>query len=125
MILGIGIDTVEIARIEKAYQEHGEKFLQRLFLPSEIAYALSHARPAIPLSARFSAKEALSKAMGTGIGLEINFLDAEVVKDALGKPNLITHGKAKQWLEERGVKTLHLSLTHTATHASAFVILEQ
>ena len=123
MTQAVGMDCVEIARIEASWKEHGERFLQRIFLPAEIQYVLSHANPAIPLAARFAAKEAVSKALGTGIGQQVNWLDIEVVRQESGKPEVVLHGGALALMKKMGAGKILLSLTHTRDLAMATAIL--
>jgi holo-[acyl-carrier protein] synthase len=124
MILGTGIDIIEVARIESSHQKFGERFLQRILRPAEIAYCLSHKRPAPFLAARFAAKEAISKAFGTGIGSQLGWQDMEVARKETGEPFVILHENGIKLLQERGARKVHLSLSHTEQHASAVAILE-
>lgn len=124
MILGVGIDIVEVERIRLAWREHGERFVHRFLRAEEVAYCLSHADPAPSMAARFAAKEAVSKAFGTGIGGEIGWHDIEVVRDGAGRPAVVLHEKGARLLAERGARTVHLSLTHAQAYASAVAILE-
>ena len=124
MILGTGLDLIEIARIEASFQQFGERFAKRILHPDELAYCLNYPHPAPFLAARFAAKEAISKAFGTGIGAALGWHDIEVRKRASGEPFVVLHGGGLQLLEKRGGRVIHLSLTHTATHAAAMAILE-
>jgi holo-[acyl-carrier protein] synthase len=124
MILGIGIDTIEIGRIRDSHQRLGERFIERILLPAEIDYCLKYKDPAPSLAARFAAKEAISKAFGTGITAELGWLDMEVARHDTGAPYLILHSKGKELLEARGGSNVHLSLSHTAHQATAMAILE-
>ena len=124
MILGIGIDLIEVARIEASYERFGERFLGRILLPGEISYCLSHKKPGPFLAARFAAKEAISKAFGTGIGAQLGWQDMEVARKESGEPFVILHGKGKKLFEERGAKNVLISLSHTEIHATAMAILE-
>jgi holo-[acyl-carrier protein] synthase len=124
MILGIGIDTVEIGRIRDSHQRLGDRFIERILLPAEIDYCLKHKDPAPSLAARFAAKEAISKAFGTGITAELGWHDMEVARRDTGAPYVILHGKGKELLEARGGSIVHLSLSHTAHQATAMAILE-
>ena len=123
MILGTGIDMVEIERIESSIAQFGDKFLQRVFLPEEIAYASSCNFSAPHFAARFAAKEAVSKAFGTGIGEELGWHDMEVGRSASGQPTLHLHGQGIKLASSRGVKEVMISLTHTKTSAAAVAIL--
>ncbi len=124
MILGIGIDIIEVARIEASYQKFGERFLNRILLPGEISYCLSHRAPGPFLAARFAAKEAVSKAFGTGIGAQLGWQEIEVARKDSGEPYVILHDKAQNLLQARGARALLLSLSHTQAHAAAVAILE-
>lgn len=124
MILGVGIDIIEVARIEASYQNFGERFLQRLLCPGEISYCLAYQHPGPHLAARFAAKEAVSKAFGTGIGARLSWQDMEVVRDDSGQPRLKLHGNGLALLAERGGKCVHLSLSHTVNYATAVALLE-
>ena len=124
MILGTGIDIIEVARIEASHEKFGDRFLQRILRPSEIAYCLSHKRPGPFLAARFSAKEAISKAFGTGIGAHLGWQDMEVARKESGEPFVILHEAGQKLLLKRGGRIVHLTLSHTDQHASAMAILE-
>ncbi len=125
MILGTGIDIIEVARIAAAYERHGERFVNRILRPAEIAYALTHKRPAPFLAARFAAKEAISKAFGTGIGSQLGWQDMEVCRKESGEPYVVLHEGGARLLAERGARIVHLSLSHTETYAAAVAILER
>ena len=124
MILGVGIDIIEVGRIRSSYERFGERFLNRILLPNEIAYCLSHKVPAPFLAARFAAKEAVSKAFGTGIGKAMGWRDIDVRKKPSGEPFLIFSGGAKELAQQRGVTTALITLSHTEQHAMATVVLE-
>lgn len=124
MIHGIGMDLVEVDRIEDSIRRFGDRFLGRILRPEEIRYCQAQGRPALHVAARFAAKEAASKAFGTGIGTDLGWLDLEVVRDALGKPDLVLHDSARALAGKRGVVRTHLTLTHTGSIAGAYVILE-
>ena len=124
MILGIGIDIIEVARIAASYEKFGERFVNRILLPDEIAYCLSHKNPAPFLAARFAAKEAISKAFGTGIGAALGWHDMEIRRKESGEPFVVLHGKGRDLFEARGAKSLHISLTHTENYAAVTAILE-
>lgn len=124
MILGTGIDIIEVARIDASFQKFGARFLQRILRPDEIAYCLSHKRPAPFLAARFAAKEAVSKAFGTGIGAQLGWQDIEIARKKNGEPFIILHEAAEKLLRERGGRIVHLTLSHTEQHACAMAILE-
>src|SRR5438552_14710414 len=124
MILGIGIDIIEVARIQASYERFGERFLKRILHPNEIAYCLSHKMPAPFLAARFAAKEAISKAFGTGIGAELGWQDMEVGRKQSGEPFVILHEGAQKLLQQRGARIVLISLSHTQAHAAAVAVLE-
>jgi holo-[acyl-carrier protein] synthase len=124
MILGVGIDIIEVTRIRSSYERFGERFVNRILLPNEIAYCLSHKVPAPFLAARFAAKEAISKAFGTGIGAQLGWQDMEVGRKASGEPFVILHGGGKKLLDERKARVVLISLSHTQEHAAAVAILE-
>jgi holo-[acyl-carrier protein] synthase len=124
VILGTGIDIIEVARIAASHEKFGERFLNRILKPAEIAYALSHKDAAPFLAARFAAKEAISKAFGTGIGKHLGWQDMEVARKESGEPFVILHGGGVQLLKERGGRIVHLSLSHTQHYAAAVAILE-
>ena len=124
MILGTGIDIIEVDRIAAAHAKFGERFLTRILRSGELAYCLSHKNPAPFLAARFAAKEAVSKAFGTGIGAELGWQDIEVCRRESGQPYVVLHDKGHELLLARGGGSLHLSLSHTEKHATAIAILE-
>jgi holo-[acyl-carrier protein] synthase len=124
MIIGTGIDLIEVARIAASFENFGERFVNRILLPDEIAYCLSHKNPAPFLAARFAAKEAISKAFGTGIGAQLGWQDMEVRRKESGEPYVVLHGKGKDLFAARGAKRLLISLSHTQSHATAVAILE-
>ena len=124
MILGTGIDIIEVARIAASYEKFGERFINRILRPEEIAYALTHKRPAPYLAVRFAAKEAVSKAFGTGIGRQLTWQDMEVARKESGEPYLILHDGGARLLQERGGRLVHLTLSHTENYAVAMAILE-
>lgn len=124
MILGVGIDIIEVSRIENSYARFGERFLERILRPDEIRYCLSHKAPGPFLAARFAAKEAISKAFGTGIGAQLAWQDMEVGRKQSGEPFVILHDKGRALLQARGASALRISLSHTQSHATAVAILE-
>lgn len=124
MILGIGIDIIEVARIQASFEKFGERFINRILHPDEIGYCLSHQRPAPFIAARFAAKEAISKAFGTGIGSQLGWHDMEVRRKDSGEPYVILHGGGQTLLAARGGARVFLSLSHTQTYAAAVAVLE-
>ena len=124
MILGVGIDLVEVGRIRDSLERLGERFARRILCPAEYDYCFDHKDPSTHVAARFAAKEAVSKAFGTGIGTELGWLDIEVLRLASGSTQVHLHGAVAQLMEHRSAKSIHLNLTHTAQYASAVAILE-
>ena len=124
MLVGTGLDLVSLTRFKSFTQRHGERGLLRLFTQSELDYCLAHVDPTPSLAARFAAKEAFFKAVGTGMGQGGGWRDVEVIRLASGRPRLMLHGRAASTAHELQVRTIHLSLTHTADTAGAFVVLE-
>jgi holo-[acyl-carrier protein] synthase len=123
-VLGIGVDLVECARIERSLERFGEKFLHRVFTDGEIAYSMSMKFPARHLAARFAAKEAVSKAFGTGIGKSMGWRDIDVHKKPSGEPFLVFAGGADKLAKDRGVKNALITLSHSDQHAVATIVLE-
>jgi len=124
MVLGVGIDIIEVARIRAAYEKFGERFVQRILRGDEIAYCLSH-RDFFPfLAARFAAKEAVSKAFGTGIGGQLGWQDIEVKHKPSGQPYIYLHEQGQRLLQVQQARALHLSLSHTDHYAAAVAMLE-
>lgn len=121
-IAGHGIDIVEVARIDRMLKEHGDRFLARCFTPAEQEIGRGSKRESEHLAARFAAKEAVLKALGTGLTQGISWTDIEVVRLPSGEPQIRLRGKAASIAAERGIGEWHLSLSHTATHAVASVI---
>jgi holo-[acyl-carrier protein] synthase len=124
MIVGVGIDIVEVQRIEAAWKKFGNRFLDRVLVPEETSYCLSHKFPAPFIAARFAAKEAVSKAFGTGIGASLGWHDIEVRHKQSGQPFIAFHGKGQELLTATNANVIHLSLTHTAVSAAAVAVLE-
>lgn len=124
MILGLGTDLAEVARIRASRQRFGDRFLRRVYTPEEIRYALSKANVDERLAGRFAAKEAAMKALGTGLTGGISWQDFTVSRQPSGKPTLRLSGAAGRIAEAQGVRHIHLSITHTADMAMAVVIVE-
>lgn len=124
MIVGSGVDLCEVPRIESAIARHGRRFIERIFTEGEIAYAESKANRYERYAARFAAKEAGMKALGTGWRGGIAWRDFEVANLSSGQPTLRFYGKAAEIAEKLGVRSVALSITHTAGQALAMVILE-
>ena len=124
MIVGLGIDIAEIDRIEASIRRHGGHFLERIFTPGEIAYCERHRNKAERYAGRFAAKEAAMKALGTGWGKGVRWVDIEVIRVQGGKPSLKLAGRAQKIASELGVKNISLSITHSGNTAFAQVIFE-
>jgi holo-[acyl-carrier protein] synthase len=124
MIIAIGIDLVEISRIEGVISRRGLRFCSRVFTDDESRYCESAGSKFASYAARFAAKEAVMKALGTGWGGGVGFRDIEVVKAGDGPPSVRLHGKAQERLEAIGARRVHLSLTHSEQLAVAQVVLE-
>ena len=117
-MLATGVDIIEIERIERSINRFGDKMRNRIFTPQEQTYCAGK----LPsLAGRYAIKEAVSKALGTGIG-DVNFTDIEVVNDEPGKPNLVLHNNAKQLAEQQGFTQWSISISHTTTHAIGFAV---
>jgi len=123
-IVGIGIDLVEVARIAASIERFGDRFLKRVFTENEIRYCRSKHNFAERFAARFAAKEAALKAIGTGWRGGVAWVEVEVRREPGGRPTLYYSGRAAEYAARLGVKTTSLSLSHTAEHAIAQVILE-
>ncbi len=119
-MLTTGVDAIEIKRIEGVLRRHGQRFLDRIFTPAEVRYCRGRARE---LAARFAAKEAVSKALGTGMR-GIRWREMEVVPDRRGKPHVRLHGAAKERARNLGIEDLAISLTHARDLAIAMVVGE-
>jgi holo-[acyl-carrier protein] synthase len=123
MIRGIGVDIADIGRIRALLEKHGERFTKRVFTEGEMALCARKGDPSLHLAARFAAKEAAAKALGTGLAGGVRFIDIEVLGDD-GPPRLMLHGRAGEIAKKIGVTRTHLSMTHERGGAAAFVILE-
>ncbi|UMZ74894.1 holo-ACP synthase [Natranaerofaba carboxydovora] len=122
MIIGTGVDMLEITRIKKMYEKRPGRTLEKIFGELEKEYILSKKNPYPHMAARFCAKEAFSKALGTGIG-KMSLPEFQVVNDSKGKPEAIITGKANEILQELGGNSVHISLSHTKELAIAYVII--
>ena len=124
MIVGTGIDIAEVPRIRKAIERFGDRFLQRIYTPGEIRYCDPKANRVERYAARYAAKEAAMKALGTGWNHGVRWRDCEVTRQPGSRPTLVFHGTAAAVAARLGVKHCALSLTHTSEQAMAQVILE-
>jgi holo-[acyl-carrier protein] synthase len=125
MIAGVGVDIVDISRIQALMDRYGERFLRRVYTEAEAAYAMGGANKAERLAGRFAVKEAVMKALGTGKSQGILWRDVETLRARSGKPEVRLHGQAGAWAEKRGGGAVHVSITHDGGKAVAFVILEK
>jgi len=125
MIVGLGIDIVEIERIKAIYQRHAVRFSKRILTDAEQNYVLQHKDPGARLAGRWAAKEAGLKALGTGLAEGILWREVEILPDERGKPILHLHGKARERAAALGANRFHVSITHCDTLAMAQVIMEQ
>ena len=124
MIVAIGIDIVEVSRIEEVFARRGQRFRDRVFTAGEIAYCENRSSRLMSYAARFGAKEAVMKGLGTGWGSGVGWRDIEVVTVEGGGPVVQLRGRALERLLEIGARKVHLSLTHTRDLAIAQVVLE-
>jgi holo-[acyl-carrier protein] synthase len=124
VVAGLGTDIIEIARIAQSIDRYGERFVQRIFTPGEIAYCRRKKSAAESFAARFAAKEAAAKALGTGISRGVSWLEIEVTREPSGRPLLQLTGRAAERARELGVVGVTVSLTHTREIAMAVVVME-
>jgi holo-[acyl-carrier protein] synthase len=124
VILGIGTDLCEIGRIERALTRYGERFAKKILMEAEFPRFGRHRKPAAYLAKRFAAKEAFSKAMGTGIRHPVTWQNVGVVNSSSGEPRLIFTDTLQELLNARGIMSAHVSLTDETGMACAFVVLE-
>jgi holo-[acyl-carrier protein] synthase len=124
VIVGIGIDLAEVDRIRQAIERYGRRFIERIYTEKEIGYVERKANKYERYAARFAAKEAGMKAVGTGWKRGVRWRDFEVTNLPSGRPTLQLHGEAAKFAENLGVRSIALSITHTAAQGMAIVILE-
>ena len=127
-ILGLGMDLVENERISQVLQRFGEQFLRRIMRPEELEFVprpLTTKRACEYVAARFAAREAAVKALGTGFSGGVTLMDVQVVRSSSGKPEILFFGGAAQRAQAMGVRGVHLTLTHTRDYAAAVVVLEE
>jgi len=118
MMLRSGVDMIEVARIARGIERHGQRFLDRFFTPQEQVYCNGRTTS---LAGRFAIKEAVGKALGTGIG-DVQWTEIEVVCDERGRPQLVLHGQAKELARQLGLANWSISLSHTEQHAIGMVV---
>ena len=124
MVVGVGVDLVLIPRIRRAMERWQERFLERVFTAEELAYSLRRRDPAEHLAARFAAKEATLKALGTGLSMGVRWREMEVRRPGGGRPTLSLSGRTATLGAARGIRALHVSLTHDGDYALAQVVAE-
>ena len=127
-LIGIGTDIIQISRIQSSVSRSGEKFVQRILHPNELAIFQAYTQPKMQiayLAKRFAAKEALSKALGTGMAQGVSFTEIEVYNNTLGQPQLKLHGSTANKAQQLGVKQRYLSLSDEKDYAIAYVVLTQ
>jgi holo-[acyl-carrier protein] synthase len=124
VVIGLGSDLIEIERIERSFPRYGDAFLQRIFTPGEIAYCMAKRNFAESLAARFAAKEAGAKALGTGISRGVSWREFEVRRRPGQRPELHLSGRALEIANHLGVRHIALTLSHARTLSIAFVVAE-
>ena len=124
MIVGTGVDLIEIERVKQAHEKHGKRFIERLFTPAEAAYCLKKSDPYPSLAGRFAAKEAVIKAFSHGFGGRWKWTQIEVVREMSGKPGLKFTGIMEQLRVERRIDRVHLTIAHSKRDATASVLFE-
>jgi holo-[acyl-carrier protein] synthase len=124
MVLGVGTDLIETRRVRESIDRFGERFLERIFTAGEIAYCTRKKNAAESFAARFAAKEAGAKALGTGISRGVSWKEFEVKREVSGRPTLHLSGRAAELAGEMGVRRVQLSLTHSRELAMAVVVTE-
>ena len=124
MIVGVGTDIVEIARIHDMVERHGDRFMERVFTEDELRYAVGKSRQGEHLAVRFAAKEAVLKAIKTGVGPGTSLHEVEVLRGDKGAPEIKLHGRTAQVAASKGVQRVHVSLSHTGAYGIAFAVCE-
>ncbi|MFP4028298.1 MAG: holo-ACP synthase [Candidatus Brocadiia bacterium] len=124
MIVGVGVDIIKVSRVKRIVEEHGERFLNRVYSEDEISYCRRCARPAERYATRFAAKEAVLKALGVGWQNGTRFHDVEVSNDSLGAPSIALTGRSKEISKQLGVTQIHISLSHDREYAIAHAVAE-
>jgi holo-[acyl-carrier protein] synthase len=125
MVLGLGTDLIETRRIQESIDRFGERFVERIFTAGEIAYCTRKKNAAESFAARFAAKEAGAKALGTGISRGVTWKEFEVKRETSGRPSLHLSGRAAELAGAMGVRRIQLSLTHSREFALAVVVVEE
>jgi len=125
MIVGTGVDLIEIDRVKAAHEKHGDRFIKRLFTEQEAAYCLKKKDPYPSLAGRFAAKEAVIKSFSHGFGGRWKWIQIEVVREISGKPTIRLTGILEKLRLERGINAVHLSIAHSKRDATATILLEK
>ena len=125
MIVGTGVDLIEIDRVKVAHEKHGDRFIKRLFTEQEAAYCLKKKDPYPSLAGRFAAKEAVIKSFSHGFGGRWKWIQIEVVREISGKPTIRLTGILEKLRLERGINAVHLSIAHSKRDATATILLEK
>ncbi len=125
MIVGVGTDIIETARIRRVVDRHGERFLSHVLTGTELEIAPERGGKYAFFAGRWAAKEALAKALGTGIGARCGWTDVEILNNSEGKPQIRLTGRARKTAEKKDVSRIHVSISHERALASAVVILEK
>ncbi|MAS94233.1 MAG: holo-[acyl-carrier-protein] synthase [Verrucomicrobiales bacterium] len=118
-VFGIGIDIIDTDRIEESVKKFGDRFLDRIFTPAERSYCEARKPSSRHFAARFAAKEAIAKALGTGIGVHLEWRDMEILRDEAGKPYVTLSGNGKDFADENKIREILISLSHADNHAAA------
>ena len=124
MIIGTGVDIIEVARIKRLLEKHSPRFEEKIFTADEILYCRSRAEPGIHFAARFAVKEAVMKCLGTGMDQGIAFREIEVVNEDTGRPAIRMHGKGKELFSRLKIESIHISISHEKNYAIAQAIAE-
>ena len=124
MLIGTGVDLIEVERIAQSIERYGDRFLRRIYTDDEIAYSSRRRSSAESFAARFAAKEAGAKALGTGISRGVTWSEFQVERQPGGRPVLALRGRAEALARELGVRTISLSISHTGSLAMATVMME-
>jgi holo-[acyl-carrier protein] synthase len=124
MIIGVGTDIIRVSRVRKLAERFPERIGMKVFTTGELQYCLEKNDAAVSLAARFAAKEAVMKALGTGWRSGVRFIDIEVVRASSGQPSILLHGKVAGMARDRGISAVHISLSHDGDLAIATAIAE-
>jgi len=123
-ILSLGMDLVQVERVEDIARRRGERFLERVFTPGERAYCERRKRPALHFAGRFAVKEAVMKVLGTGWAQGVTWTDIEVRREPAGAPHVVLHGATAELARARGIARIHVTITHDGGLAAAVAVAE-